>query len=1042
MKYRRKKHGRFIVILESILDCLPFSRFIRSVLIGFLVVVSSQAVLWAAIPAGERAGLIALYNSTGGDQWVNDTGWKTPPLHTDGFAMPGTESTWFGISVSGDHVIGIHLRNNQLTGDISPGFGNLTGLEVVDLYSNKISGIPTEIGNLKALKTFFLGDNEISSLPAGIGGLTNLIDLYLDSNRIPGLPPEIGNLGNLDYLYLSNNDLSGSFPGELYNLKLSVLDLGNNRLSGSIPSWISEVVSTEVYLSFNQFSGTIPPGLGSLYFIRLDHNQLSGAIPPELTDVRGGIYLNSNQLSGNPPIGFLEWDRYSERELDIHYNSLHTGNEALSTNIDNFCPGWNNTQTIAPENLKAVAASASSIMVSWTPILYTADPGGYLVYYSTSAEGPWAYAGITDDKSASSFTVTGLNPNTEYYFFVKTRTDPHSNNSNTVTSEASAVVSAVTPGSGVTYSLTVQSSPDTGITISVSPDDKNNNGNGTTNFTRVYNKGSIVTLTAAAAFNGKEFSKWVIDGNQSTNSTVQVIMDSSHTAIAQYVIQGPPAITLNRTDLHFGVKLPMGETMQSDTQTLLVANSGGGTLQWSAVPTASWIEVNPASGTGPGEVLVSVDAAGLSQGTYTGAITVSDSAAVNSPQTVNVTLKVFQDTAAPFGSFDTPVDGAEVQGSIAVTGWVLDDIGIDSVKIYRGENNTLVYIGEAILVEGARPDVETAYPDYPNSYKAGWGYMMLTNFLPDQGNGTFTLYAQAEDKEGQTVTLGTKTITCDNAHAVEPFGAIDTPVPGEIASGSNYFNWGWALTPSPNTIPIDGSTILVWVDGVPLGHPVYNQYRQDVAALFPGYNNSSGAGGWFGLDTTAYENGVHTISWSVMDNAGNIDGIGSRYFTIQNLAGSTMQEKGNEASVRRTIKSFDQTFSKVWPPAGLPEALFLKKGYNPDNELETLYADGNGHYTIEIKELERLIIYLEDLDTSSDSGYYQGYLVNGDPLKPLPIGSTLDRSRGVFYWQPGPGFLGTFRLVFIKTDQEGNIIGKDVRVNVIPKFGPARMPVR
>jgi hypothetical protein len=29
---------------------------------------------------------------------------------------------------------------------------------------------------------------------------------------------------------------------------------------------------------------------------------------------------------------------------------------------------------------------------------------------------------------------------------------------------------------------------------------------------------------------------------------------------------------------------------------------------------------------------------------------------------------------------------------------------------------------------------------------------------------------------------------------------------------------------------------------------------------------------------------------------------------------------------------------------------------------------------------------------------------------------------------------GEFRRVFIKTDQEGNIIGKDVRLNIIPEF--------
>jgi len=84
--------------------------------------------------------------------------------------------------------------------------------------------------------------------------------------------------------------------------------------------------------------------------------------------------------------------------------------------------------------------------------------------------------------------------------------------------------------------------------------------------------------------------------------------------------------------------------------------------------------------------------------------------------------------------------------------------------------------------------------------------------------------------------------------------------------------------------------------------------------------------------------------------------------------------------------------------------------------------------------LERLVIYLEDPDTPGDSGHYQGCLINGDQIKSLPIGSMLDRRGGVFYWQPGPGFLGEFRLLFIKTGQEGNTVGKEVRLKIIPKF--------
>jgi parallel beta-helix repeat protein len=350
-----------------------------------------------------------------------------------------------------------------------------------------------------------------------------------------------------------------------------------------------------------------------------------------------------------------------------------------------------------------------------------------------------------------------------------------------------------------------------------------------------------------------------------------------------------PEIDLSREQID--VTAIEGSTT-SRTESFSISNSGSGTLDWTVtvnVPgNADWLSVNPSSGTGSGMVTVTIDSSGLSVGSYTGTVTVSSTNAINSPQPVTVTLTINlgQDLEEPFGSFDTPVHGSTVRSSIPVTGWALDDVAVESVKIYRdpvsGEGGDWVYIGDGVFVEGARPDVENAFAGYPNNSRAGWGYMLLTNFLPNGGNGTFTLTAVAEDGVGNEVILGTKTIICDNANAVKPFGAIDTPTQGGTASGSSFINWGWVLTPQPNSIPIDGSTINVYVDGVNLGHPVYNIYRQDIATLFPGYANSNGAVGYFYLDTTSYENGVHTIQWTATDNDGNTDGIGSRYFTIQN----------------------------------------------------------------------------------------------------------------------------------------------------------------
>ena len=513
-----------------------------------------------------------------------------------------------------------------------------------------------------------------------------------------------------------------------------------------------------------------------------------------------------------------------------------------------------------------------------------------------------------------------------------------------------------------------------------------------------------------------------------------------------------PGISLNRNQLNFGVD---NSGNQSPSQTFLITNSGGGILYWTISDNASWLSCKPTTGKNSGEVIVSVDASGLAAGTYYGTITVNAPNTSNSPQYVDVELLVYKanTTGVPFGYFETPKDGACVHSSIPVTGWTLDDIGVEHVKIYRQQGKDLVYIGTAVFVEGARPDVELAYPNYPNCYKAGWGYMMLTNFLPNGGNGTFKIHAIATDREGHQVTLGTKTILCDNANAVKPFGAIDTPSQGGTASGSKYRNQGWVLTPLPNKIPEDGHTIIVWINGVNKGHPIYNIYRKDIAALFPGYANSSGAMAYFDFDTTAYENGVHTIQWTAVDNAGNVDGIGSRYFTVQNTGGSaasTAQSAASETSAFNVQPSvFNANLSQVSPDYSSP--IRVKKGYNQNIEPHKQFPDETGSITIEIKELERLQIHLSEgtrgLAPLPDSpglptNNRMGSQVVGEQLRALPIGSTFNPHNGIFSWTPGPGFIGTYRFVFLEENQNREWSKTFITVNILPKFTRIIHPLR
>jgi hypothetical protein len=150
------------------------------VLVGYLLFPS---LTHAAIPATERQALIALYNSTHGDSmWLVNSGWKEPPLHRDGFAMPGTENTWYGITCDAGNtsVQNLNLDFNQYTGR----------------FSIPSEGIPPELGNLVNLQYLSLNGDELTG----------------------SIPPELGNLANLQYLSLNGNQLTGSIPPELINM--------------------------------------------------------------------------------------------------------------------------------------------------------------------------------------------------------------------------------------------------------------------------------------------------------------------------------------------------------------------------------------------------------------------------------------------------------------------------------------------------------------------------------------------------------------------------------------------------------------------------------------------------------------------------------------------------------------------------------------------------------------------------------------------------------------------------------------------------------
>jgi len=484
-----------------------------------LALIVAPTLAQAAIPDSERAALIAFYNSTHGETWVNKAGWLGPS---------GTECDWYGVTcdaqrghvltlefflnnltgiippeiVNLSHLTSLNLSANALTGDIPAAIGSLGDLELLRLSDNRLSGvippqlgqlsrlqslildgdgltgvIPPHLGNLTRLRVLFLYGNQLSgSIPTELGRLVDLEVLVLKRNRLTGnIPKALATLSKLQNLDLSYNSLVGKIPEEFVNLHqlndlflsynqltgkipegfdasrvLFYFDLSHNRLSGRIPESLGNVTASFIKLEENQLSGTIPPFHAPyLDFLGLARNHLTGALPADLGDLPdlNGLDLAGNRLSGEIPVSLWHLIGVDRDNLDLRWNALWSHDPALVAFLNGRQIGgdFQSSQTVPPEGLQVAFPTGSSLVLSWSPILYQDDAGGYQVLVASRPQGPFTLAGTVVSKALGSYQVTGLQRGTTYYFCVCSSTLAHPPyNQSDVMSPPSAVVAGTT----------------------------------------------------------------------------------------------------------------------------------------------------------------------------------------------------------------------------------------------------------------------------------------------------------------------------------------------------------------------------------------------------------------------------------------------------------------------------------------------------------------------------------------------------------------------------------------------------------------------
>lgn len=293
----------------------------------------------------DMVGLVALYESTGGENWRERSGWL----------YDLSVAAWSGVSIGGDgSVTGLDLSENELTGELPPQFGGLASLKELNLSGNQLEGeIPETIGSLTALEELYLNDNQLEGgLPAEIGNLTALTMLHLHNNQLAGnLPSGIGAMDDLEELSVHTNRLSGPVPAVLGNLSdLEVLWLHDNQFSGELPTELAGLGNLEQLSLFGnklEWADAYAPGIvadmvgllalygstdgeswgqrtgwlsdpsvatwsgvsvggGSVTGLDLSENGLSGELPPQLGGLTSLTELNlsTNQLGKEIPSSF------------------------------------------------------------------------------------------------------------------------------------------------------------------------------------------------------------------------------------------------------------------------------------------------------------------------------------------------------------------------------------------------------------------------------------------------------------------------------------------------------------------------------------------------------------------------------------------------------------------------------------------------------------------------------------------------------------------------------------------------------------------
>ncbi|HEY9487966.1 MAG TPA: hypothetical protein VIQ51_06540, partial [Chryseosolibacter sp.] len=291
--------------------------------------------------ATDSLALVSVYQSTQGADWHNHNNW-----------LSGRIDTWFGVTMTGEHITAIELPDNNPTGHIPEPLAEILTLEQIDLSGNNIMALPDFTRNPEITLLDVSGNNldfgslEPNATVQGINYLTQeKIGTPLDTTLLAGTAftlriPAGGN--SSVYRWKRNGDLVADTASvDLYVPAIGRANMGeyhvevtNPKLPGlTLVSMVQKVLA-HAHISGRLFadSNTVAArGEVNLYRIRAGGFEIVNSAPV----TNDGIYEFNNLILDDYQLrGFPDTLLYP-RALPTYYENTIIWEEADSISLEN-----------------------------------------------------------------------------------------------------------------------------------------------------------------------------------------------------------------------------------------------------------------------------------------------------------------------------------------------------------------------------------------------------------------------------------------------------------------------------------------------------------------------------------------------------------------------------------------------------------------------------------------------------------------------------------------------------------------------------------